>query len=98
MRIAVLLYGRLNKCVEHYNNIVEHLGKQNDINFFLSSDNSSPSQLDEFIQLYKPVLYNNYPIHYDYNLEKYPGKRMETNIHNMTCHFINKKKIEYLYY
>lgn len=34
MHIAVLIYGRLNKCVEHYDNIVESIGKHNDIDFF----------------------------------------------------------------
>lgn len=34
MRIAVLFYGRLNKCVEHYSNIIESIGKENHIDFF----------------------------------------------------------------
>jgi hypothetical protein len=34
MRIAILVYGRLNKCVEHYNNIIESFRKDNDIDFF----------------------------------------------------------------
>jgi hypothetical protein len=93
MRIAVIVYGRLNKCVEHYNNIMESLGESNDIDFFVSSDNSSESMLGDFVSLYKPVLYNNSPIHYDVDLGKYPGKRIETNIHNMTCHFINKNRV-----
>jgi hypothetical protein len=93
MRIAILVYGRLNKCVENYNNILESIGTKNDIDFFLSSDNSSETQLNEFINMYKPILYNNNPIKYDYDLSKYPGKRLETNIHNMTCHFINKNRV-----
>lgn len=93
MYIAVLIYGRLDKCIEHYNNIVESLGGNNDINFFLSSDNSSESQLSNFIHLYKPVLYDNTSIHYEYDLGKYEGKRDETSIHNMTCHFINKNRV-----
>lgn len=35
MHIAVLVYGRLNKCVEHHSNIMESLGKNNDIDFFV---------------------------------------------------------------
>jgi hypothetical protein len=93
MRIAVLIYGRLNKCVEHYDNTIEHLGKHNEIDFFLSSDNSSESLLNDFINLYKPISYNNDPIHYECRLGKYPGKRRSTNIHNMTCHFINKNRV-----
>jgi len=38
-------------------------------------------------------LYNNRPIKYEYDLSKYSGKRSETNIHNMTCHFINKNRV-----
>jgi hypothetical protein len=93
MRIAVLVYGRLNKCVEHYENIVESIGKYNDIDFFFSSDNSSESLINDFIHLYKPKLYNNSTIKCEYDLGKYPGKREETNIYNMSCHFINKNRV-----
>lgn len=93
MRIAVLVYGRLNKCVEHHANTIESLGKDNEVDFFLSSDNSSESLLNDFIRLYKPILYNNNPIEYNYDLGKYPGLRAEVNIHNMTCHFINKNRV-----
>jgi len=94
MRIAVLVFGRLNNCVEHYNNIISMLNiNRNKIDFFLSSDNSPQSLLNDFIGLYKPILYNNDPIHYNYNLDVYPGKRPETNIHNMICHFINKNRV-----
>jgi hypothetical protein len=94
MRIAVLVYGRLKYCLEHYDNIVETLGKDNHIDFFLSSDNSSELLLNDFIRLYKPLSYNNNPIQYDYDLGKYPGReRATTIIHNMTCHFINKNRV-----
>ena len=39
MKIAVLVYGRLNYCVENYNNIINAIGIENTIDFFLSSDN-----------------------------------------------------------
>ena len=93
MRIAVIVYGRLNKSAEHYKNIIENLGENNDINFFVSSDNSSELLLRDFIRLYKPVMYNNSPIHYEFDLGKYPGKSNETNLHNMSCHFINKNRV-----
>ena len=93
MHIAVLVYGRLTKCADHYNNIIDHIGKHNDVDFFLSSDNSSESLLNDFIRLYKPILYHNDPIEYVYDLGKYPGRREETHIHNMTCHFINKNRV-----
>lgn len=49
--------------------------------------------MNDFIRLYKPKLYNNSSIKYEYNLGKYPGKKIETDIHNMTCHFINKNRV-----
>ena len=93
MKIAVLIYGRLNNCVQHYNNIINSIGMENNIDFFLSSDNSGEKLLQEFIDLYKPITYTNEKIHYDYDLEKYNGKAPETNMHNMICHFINKKRV-----
>jgi len=95
MRIAVLVYGRLNKCVEHYENIMEMIGKQHDIDFFLSSDNSSESLLNDFIQLYKPKMYNNDQTHYDYDISKYTTTitGFVCNYHNITCHFINTNRV-----
>ena len=34
MRIGVLVFGRLNKCVEHYDNIINSIGKEHTIDFF----------------------------------------------------------------
>jgi hypothetical protein len=93
MRVGVLVYGRLNKCVEHYNNIMETLGVENDIDFFLSSDNPPEALLNDFLNLYKPKSYINDSIHYDYDLSVYPGNIYGSNIHNMTCHFINKNRV-----
>lgn len=93
MRIAVLVYGRLHKCAEHYENIIWTLGKEHDVDFFLSSDNSSEDLLNDFIRLYKPVRYINEPIKYTDELSIYPGKPDETNIRNMTCHFMNKGRV-----
>lgn len=94
MRIAILVYGRLNKCVEHYNNIVSSIGKHHDIDFFLSSDYPPEKLLNDFIRIYKPVSYNNDPIKYECDLrQKYPVPYPVTNVHNMTCHFINKNRV-----
>jgi len=49
--------------------------------------------VDDFIRKYNPILYDNQKIQYDYDLSRFPGKRPETNIHNMTCHFINKNRV-----
>ena len=101
MRIAVLIYGRLNKCALHHQNIMESLGSDNDIDFFCSSDNSSESLLSDFVSLYKPILYNNNPINYMNELHDYCNKlninyslwRENLNCHNMYCHFTNKNRV-----
>ena len=59
MRIAVLVYGRINRCSIHYNTIMDTLGQENQIDFFLSSDNASEKHLANFVALYKPVIYSN---------------------------------------
>lgn len=94
MKIAVLVYGRLECCEKLCSNIMEAIGgNEHELDFFMSSDNSSKEHLDLFIKLYKPILYTNEPIKYDCDFSVYEGKREETNIHNMTCHFINKKRV-----
>jgi len=96
MHIAVLIYGRLNKCGEHVNNIKDLLSaNENDIDFYVSSDNSSEDLLKTFLELYKPVKYTNEKIYYDCNFDKYTGelRNFYANIDNMTRHFINKKRV-----
>lgn len=93
MNIAVLIYGRLTNGIKHYDNIIDNIGKQHNIDFFLSSDDSNLDQLQEFNNVYKPKSYINDKIYYACNLSKYQGIREETNIHNMTCHFINKGRV-----
>ena len=92
MRIAVLVFGRLNRCTDHYENIMESLG-DNELDFFVSSDNPDESLLKDFIQLYKPKSFNHSSITYNYDLSKYPGRRYETRIDIMTRHFINKNRV-----
>jgi len=92
MRIAVLVFGRLNRCDEHYENIMESLG-DNELDFFVSSDNPDEALLQDFIRLYKPKSCNTNAISYNYDLSKYPGKRVETIIDTMTRHFINKNRV-----
>ena len=93
MRIAVLVYGRLQFCDTQYMNILEQIGKVHEIDFFMSSDNSPKDQLDSFLELYKPIHYTNDPIQHDLNLDHYPGKREETNLDHMIRHFINKYRV-----
>jgi hypothetical protein len=92
MRIAVLVYGRLAKCADHYTSLLASLGPGT-VDFFMSSDNSPKPHLDAFIDLYKPIAYTNDRIKYTCDLRRYPGSPEGTNIHNMTCHFINKGRV-----
>lgn len=87
---AVLIYGRLNKAKDHYPNIMETF---DGADFFASSDNSSQECLDDFVRLYKPILYTNEPIVHSYQLDHYPNKPYETHLDNMVRHFINKKRV-----
>lgn len=92
-KIAVLVYGRLNKCAEHYDNIIEHIGKEHEIDFFLSSDNSDEILLNNFINIYNPKEFINEKITHNFNFQSYNGLRPETNVDNMTRHFINKNRV-----
>ena len=94
MKIAILIYGRLNECSEQYKSIMNALSDYDSIDFFCSSDNSDKSYLYEFINKYKPIDYINDKINTDDFKYMYDfPKREETNIDNMICHFINKKRV-----
>jgi hypothetical protein len=87
---AVLVYGRLNKAKEHFKNITDTLGE---VDYFASSDNSPQECLEDFVNLYKPILYTNDPIVHSYKLDHYPSIPYETHLDNMVRHFINKKRV-----
>ena len=95
MKIAVLVFGRLNKCEETYSNIMSQLDPENNkLDFFMSSDNSPEPFFEKFKELYKPIYYTNEQIIDTYDLEKYPKHpRVVSNVYNMTRHFINKKRV-----
>lgn len=90
MRIAVLVYGRLARCAEHYENTINAIGTQHTIDFFASSDNSA--NIDEFVRIYKPISYINDKIEYTYNFNNYP-KPSYVDVDNMVRHFINKQRV-----
>lgn len=93
-KIAILVYGRLDKCAEHYDNIIEYVGKEHEIDFFAASDNSDQLFLNNFINIYKPKAFTNNPIIHKKILFKYLSLLERcTNLLNVTCHFINKKRV-----
>ena len=94
MKVAILIYGRLTKCSERYNNIMSSLSNYDSIDFFCSSDNSDETILSEFINKYKPIYYINDKINADDFKFMYDfPNAAEVNIDNMIRHFINKKRV-----
>ena len=104
--IALLFFGRINFCKKSFKTLKKAINfKENNIYTFLSSDNSSTEDLNDFIKLYKPVKYNNNEIKYknDKLLKKLNNKPRTIYINpNMFKHFINRKRvtkllIDYIY-
>jgi hypothetical protein len=88
MRIAVLVYGRLGKGEDFYENFINNIGNEHEIIFFMSSDNAHENDLNLFIKAYKPVKYINDRIVVPDNL--FPREVSESN---MIRHFINKHRV-----
>lgn len=98
MRIAVLFYGRINWFRAHYDRFLDVFGikdKTNTVDFFLSSDAPPIEDVTDFIELYKPIAVATDPITYTVDLGAYPvwPNRYPGHTHNMTCHFINLKRV-----
>jgi hypothetical protein len=100
MRIALLLYGRINKFKEHRANIIESFGKDNQVDIFYSCDGEDTSAMLEFIDLYKPIKVCNDKITdtIEGKLHRYPNPPSPeyfdlVNIYNMSRHFINKSRV-----
>ena len=89
MRIAVLFYGRVNHYEKKF--LVNSLPHLCECDFFYSAD---AEPIDDFIKLYNPVAVVNDKITYNVDFGIYPNNKTNpANIHNMTCHFINKKRV-----
>jgi hypothetical protein len=100
MRIAVLFYGRIRKFKEHRENFLDSIGRENILDIFYSADAEPQKDLDEFVDLYKPVRWSNEKIEntiepqlYNYRNPPSPDHRNFTNVKNMTKHFYNKKRV-----
>ena len=93
MRIAVLFFGRLTKSIQQYTNILDSIGREHTLDIFFSSDNAPNSLVQECVQRYSPVAYNNTAITYTGVLEQYcdqspPGVWMD-----VIRHFTNKYRV-----
>jgi hypothetical protein len=93
MKLAILFSGRINRYHEHYNNILDAFGRENEFDFFLSHDLALDENLEDFITMYKPIAVQNDSITYSIDFESYPGSLRANNMHNMACHFINKMRV-----
>lgn len=98
MRIALLIYGRLNKAITQFTNIENNIFQNNlnsQIDCFCSSDNSK--HMENFINLYSPKNFINDEIIVTDNLLNYYkfnfNTPSETNIKNVIKHFTNKKRV-----
>jgi hypothetical protein len=92
MRVAVLFFGRVRHYEKKY--LVNSLPESCQCDFFYSADAESEESIGKFIEIYKPISINNEKISYIVNFRTYPTSINKcTNVHNMTCHFINKKRV-----
>lgn len=94
MNIAILIYGRLNKAIDQYDNIIKHVIGEQNVDIFCSSDNSN--NIKEFIMKYNPISYINDEIILDNDILNYYKqfrKPFETNVENAIKHFMNKQRV-----
>jgi hypothetical protein len=92
MKVAVLLYGRMHKCVEFYNNFIKVRDKGCSYDYFMSSDDSPPDQINNFIHLYNPKSYTNEKIINNYSFIKRAFIH-HVLIERMVPHFVNKRRV-----
>lgn len=96
MRIAVLLYGRIGKFKETYENMLNSIGRQHTVDIFCSSDYEPEKVVNEFKELYKPVKSVHERIINANNLSAYPGRLSDTDnnrLFNLECQLINKMRV-----
>jgi hypothetical protein len=92
MLIGVCFFGRIKYFDRTY--LINSFNPNHEYNFFYSGDNEPEHLINEFKEIYKPISLNNDKISYDIDFGIYPNdKTYPPNIHNMTCHFINKKRV-----
>ena len=93
MKIAILCFGRIKNYDIHYENIMKNLGKNNELDFFLSHDPDLNEDLSGFIKLYNPISICDDEIKEEINFNKYSNLRPEVKYKNMSRHFFNKKRV-----
>jgi hypothetical protein len=90
MRIGVCFFGRIKHYDKKY--LIESFGSNHSYDFFYSSDDEPADLINQFIELYHPISIDNNKISYDVDFSIYSPPHPQ-QMHNMTCHFINKKRV-----
>ena len=94
MKIAILFYGRINNCKEYYENTKENLIDNNNADVYLSCDNGSENDLNDFIKLYNPIKFCNDKIIYDFSeYDKYSTHGKMISASTLIPSLINKKRV-----
>ena len=96
MRIALLLYGRIEKFKECYEAMLDALGRQNTVDIFYSSDYESKENIAEFKELYKPIKCENKRIIHSNILCRYPNTLSyvdSNNFYRDECQYTNKMRV-----
>jgi hypothetical protein len=98
MKVAILFYGRLRGFREHYEQFKTLFGDDVEIDFFLSHSKelNDDQNLEEFIQLYKPISVQNDSIDFDFEYLLFPHPLCNPShdrVINMFSHFTNKYRV-----
>ena len=93
MKIAILFSGRIFRFGNHYNNIMENIVQEHDVDFFLSHSPELDEDLESFYELYKPVALCNDPIP-EFDFTQYPVfPEFTTNRRNITSMLYNRLRL-----
>jgi hypothetical protein len=93
VKIAILFSGRINDNLLQYNNILETLVQDYDVDFFISHSKTDNKELvNNFIKIYNPkkIMENDETCYFDYT--KYV-KNPYTNSFNTFCMFKNRNNV-----
>ena len=91
MNIAIIFSGRIHKFANHYNNIMDNIVQDNNVDFFLSHSPELKEDLELFSEIYNPVSICNDPLElFDYS--KYPVPDLEHRPRNFVSMYYNKRR------
>jgi len=90
MRIAILFFGRIKNYDKHFQNIMQNIVQNNQVDFFLSHSRDLDEDVDGFVKLYKPIaVFNGEIVYFDHSKYK---KRNDKQGHPTMCMLVNKMR------